>query len=113
MTWTKGQSGNPSGRPSATAEVRALAREHTADAIAALVAALTDPKQRVAAAVALLDRGYGRPVQAIEASGPEGGPIVNETRHSLNLAVLSDDEVETLERLRAKAAGDAGSPAVQ
>ena len=31
--------------------------------IAALVAALKEPKERVAAATALLDRGYGRPQQ--------------------------------------------------
>ena len=44
-----------------------MAREHTAEAIAALVASLKDPRTRVAAACALLDRGYGRPEQAIAA----------------------------------------------
>lgn len=70
MPWKPGQSGNPSGRPSASAELRDLARQHTAAAIAALVAALTDDKTRVAAAVALLDRGWGKPVQAL--AGPDG-----------------------------------------
>jgi len=30
----------------------------------------------VSAAVALLDRGYGRPVQALEHTGEGGGPIM-------------------------------------
>jgi hypothetical protein len=42
-------------------------------AIETLVAILDDPKAsapaRVAAATAIIDRGYGKPVQAIEASG--------------------------------------------
>jgi len=46
-------------------DVQELARARTAEAIAALVEALADPKHKVAAAVALLDRGWGRPVQAI------------------------------------------------
>ncbi len=46
-------------------ELRAIARQHTNAAINALVAALDDEKTRVAAAIALLDRGYGRPAQAI------------------------------------------------
>lgn len=61
-----GVSGNPNGRPKIIAEVRDLARRHTADAIAALVAIMREGESdaaRVSAANALLDRGYGRPVQ--------------------------------------------------
>jgi hypothetical protein len=65
----KGQSGNPGGRPKVVAEVRELAREHTADAIQTLVSIMTNPKSapaaRVSAANALLDRGYGKPPQHI------------------------------------------------
>src|SRR5262249_12321043 len=67
--WPPGRSGNPGGRPRAALDVQALAREHTPDAIRALVAALDSPKERVAAAVALLDRGWGRPVATHEISG--------------------------------------------
>lgn len=56
-----GQSGNPGGRPKGVA---ALAREHTPEAIKALVAALKCKKERVSAAIALLDRGWGKPVQS-------------------------------------------------
>lgn len=34
-----------------------------------------DYRTRIAAARELLDRGYGRPRQAVEMSGPEGGPV--------------------------------------
>lgn len=51
-------------------ELRALARQFTNEAIQALVAALDDDKTRVPAAIALLDRGYGRPAQAI--TGADG-----------------------------------------
>jgi HEAT repeat protein len=60
--WRAGVSGNPGGRPKG---IEALAREHTPAAIAALVAALSEPRERVAAAVALLDRGWGKPAQTV------------------------------------------------
>jgi hypothetical protein len=66
-----GPSPNPGGRPKVVAEVRALAQQHGPDAIAALAEIALNPKaptaSRVAAAEALLDRGYGRPVQAVQA----------------------------------------------
>jgi hypothetical protein len=67
----KGQSGNPGGRPKEIAEVKELAREHMPAAINALVSIMNNPKAsdaaRVSAATALLDRGYGKPQQHIEA----------------------------------------------
>jgi hypothetical protein len=60
-----GTSGNPRGRSRASYDVAALAKQHTPEAIAALVRGLSDPRHYVAAAVALLDRAHGRPVQAI------------------------------------------------
>jgi hypothetical protein len=50
-------------------DVQELARARTAEAIAALVEALADPKHKVAAAVALLDRGWGRPTQPLAGDG--------------------------------------------
>ena len=67
----KGQSGNPGGRPKQIAEVKELARQHMPAAIEALVSIMNNPKAsdaaRVSAASALLDRGYGKPQQHIDA----------------------------------------------
>lgn len=74
----KGKSGNPSGRPKIDSRVRELAQAQTESAIAGLVGVLEDKKApaaaRVSAAVALLDRGWGKPVQPIDGDG-EGGTI--------------------------------------
>jgi hypothetical protein len=68
MRFEKGQSGNPGGRPKAERNVRELAQQHTAEAIEALVDVVRTgkPAERVQAATALLDRGWGRPSTAIE-----------------------------------------------
>src|SRR5262249_1155490 len=67
----KGQSGNPGGRPKEIAEVKELARAHMPAAIEALASIMNNPKAsdaaRVSAATALLDRGYGKPQQHIDA----------------------------------------------
>ncbi len=55
-----------------------LARKHTTAALRTLVdvaATGTSEAARIAAASAILDRGYGKPPAAIEHSGPDGGPI--------------------------------------
>src|SRR5262245_52386568 len=67
----KGQSGNPGGRPKEIAEVKELARQHMPAAIDALVSIMNNTKAsdaaRVSAACALLDRGYGKAPQHIDA----------------------------------------------
>lgn len=57
-----GMSGNPGGRPKVIAEVRDLARQHTRKAIQTLVKVMSGESDsaRVAAANALLDRGFGK-----------------------------------------------------
>lgn len=69
-----GQSGNPGGRPKENPlpngrTLRELAREHTVEAIETLIAIAEDKtapaSARVSAAVAVLDRGYGKPAQTI------------------------------------------------
>src|SRR3954468_23426546 len=63
-----GQSGNPGGRPKAERNVRDLAQQYTAETVEALVDVVRTgkPADRVQAATALLDRGWGRPSTAIE-----------------------------------------------
>lgn len=65
-----GASGNPNGRPRVYGEVRELARQHGPDAIARLVVLMhsQDENVSVKACSVLLDRGYGRPEQAIAVS---------------------------------------------
>ena len=66
--WLPGASPNPGGRPAALTEVRELARRHTAVAIAKLVKIAERGKSEmacIAAATALLDRGWGKPTQPI------------------------------------------------
>ncbi|GEP04042.1 DUF5681 domain-containing protein [Methylobacterium oxalidis] len=94
MPFQPGQSGNPGGRPKASARVRDAAREHTERAIEVLVAIMTSEDAataaRVAAASAILDRGYGKPTQPVDGDG-EGGVIpVGLTVQFIRPAPLSD-----------------------
>jgi hypothetical protein len=104
-SWNPGISGNPSGRPRrpdtiATRQifinVRAAARALTQEAIDTLAGVMRDgkapPAARIAAATALLDRGHGRPSQAVELNV------------GCDLARLTDDELDALERIMERAA---------
>jgi hypothetical protein len=66
----KGQSGNPGGRPKVIAHIRDAARDYTVEALETLAAIMRDKRApaaaRVSAANALLDRGYGKPLQTVE-----------------------------------------------
>jgi hypothetical protein len=73
--WPKGTSGNPRGRPPVPRDIRTLAKAQSQGALMALGEIMRRGKPdaaRVSAAVALLDRAWGKPVQAVEHSGPEG-----------------------------------------
>lgn len=60
----------------APAEIRSLARAHTQTAIRTLVGIMNQPKApaaaRVAAAQAILDRGWGKPAQSMTGEDGEG-----------------------------------------
>ena len=73
----KGVSGNSGGRPAQgpdrrkiEADARLLARSHGVEAVETLVAIMNDPSAshmaRIIAANAILDRGWGRPPQALQ-----------------------------------------------
>ena len=63
-----GQSGNPGGRSKAQIDVRDAARAYTEEAIDTLVLVMRNGRhgERVMAANALLDRGWGRPQQSAD-----------------------------------------------
>ena len=99
-----GVSGNPSGRPRG---IEARAREYTEDALQALVAALQNPRERVAAAAVLLSYGWGRPVQAVAIDTREADPL-SPLAHLLAAQTIAD--VMQAERLRAEAEAVAPRP---
>ena len=99
-----GVSGNPSGRPRQPdtivarqifITVRAAARALTQEAIDTLAAVMRDgrapPTARISAAVAILDRGHGRPSQAVDINV------------GWDLDRLTEDELEALERIIGRA----------
>jgi hypothetical protein len=92
----KGQSGNPGGRPKALRQVEELAREQTMDALKTLETihknTKAPPAARVAAANALLDRGWGKARQALEMGGVEGYPIMQKLQIEFVRAESQPDE---------------------
>jgi hypothetical protein len=76
--WVPGcPSANPGGRPKVIAEVKELAQLYSVEAIQALYDIMTDDGKsaaaRVTAANSILDRAFGKPVQAV--TGLDGGPV--------------------------------------
>ena len=85
----KGISGNPGGRPKVLGDVQELAREKSPEAITTLANIMHDEKApsaaRVAAANALLDRGYGKPTQPI-----------SQTLSKVDPSTISDEELAAI-----------------
>jgi hypothetical protein len=76
----RGVSGNPGGQPKGLADVRELARQHTATAINCLAHIAEKGKTemaQIAASTALLDRAWGRPTQPI--AGDDDMPPVGQS----------------------------------
>jgi hypothetical protein len=87
--FAKGVSGNPGGRPAQgpdrrkiEADARLLARSHGVEAVENLVAIMNDEAAphmaRIIAANAILDRGWGKPPQAIQVYECDVQPEVRE-----------------------------------
>jgi hypothetical protein len=78
--------GRPTGKRNkltekAKATLTELATAYTGDALATLASIMKDetapPSARVAAANSLLDRGHGKPVQAIAGADDDGAPVLS------------------------------------
>jgi hypothetical protein len=88
-TFQKGQSGNPGGRSPRVGPngetIAQLARVHTAEALTTLVEVCNgkahEPRVRIAAANAILDRGWGKPKESVEvdANVTSNAPVINLT----------------------------------
>lgn len=77
-----GQSGNKGGRPRKTDEERtleAMCREKTLDALHVLTTIMnseaSNERNRITAAMAIIERGHGKAVQPTTLSSPGGGPV--------------------------------------
>ncbi len=77
MPFEKGQSGNPGGRPKESARVKALAQQHSEKAITKLASLMDSENESIALAAsnALLDRGIGKPAQAIVGGDEDDNPL--------------------------------------
>jgi HEAT repeat protein len=77
MAFQPGESGNPGGRPKVENIVKRIARNHTEAAINKLVRLLDSDDERIqlASAQAILDRGYGKPAQALVGGDEDDNPI--------------------------------------
>ena len=102
MTWVKGQSGNPTGRPKEIREIAELARSHAPAILERLAQIALTSKNEAAAARAgelVLERGLGKAIQPID--------------HGASLDTLDSRVLEALQSALhdvARAAG--GSPTV-
>ena len=82
MPFRRGQSGNPGGRPKKLVRLQELERSKTDAALNRLIAIAENEKEpasaRIAAATAVLDRGWGRPTQTVAADAEK--PPTSEIR---------------------------------
>jgi hypothetical protein len=88
-----GRSGNPGGRPRVLADVQALARSLTTEAISTLAEIANNPEApaaaRVAAANAILDRGWGRAQASLTIHQEAERPSPSEVQEALKAAVAA------------------------
>lgn len=76
-----GQSGNPGGRKPKTEEERTLevmCRDRTQQALGVLLQIMEggeNERNRITAAMAIIERGHGKAVQPTTLSSPGGGPV--------------------------------------
>lgn len=97
MRWGKGPVRQPGGRPKGDGDLRELARQHTEDAVATLVEICWNGENdgaRIAAANAILDRGWGKPLVPVVACDPPEVITLDsrwrESRVALAKSVLHD-----------------------
>jgi hypothetical protein len=79
--FAKGQSGNPGGRPPKTEEQRtleAMCRDKSTEALDVLLKIMCEgenERNRITAALAIIERGHGKAIQPTTIGNPDGTPI--------------------------------------
>ena len=98
-----GQSGNPAGRPPRWSNLKEYIDKrthHGRSEIDTLYRISHDPQApsaaRISAANSLLDRLYGKPSQAVEVSGPDGGPVEMRALVAHMAATLTEAQLDAL-----------------
>lgn len=88
----------------ATACLKEAAQVYTEQALSTLATIMLSASEggaaRVAAANALLDRGYGKPKQSVEASGPDGGAI--QTEATIDTSGLTREQLQAVASIAVK-----------
>ena len=118
--WLPGQTGNPGGRPKGLAEkVRGATRDGESlvrfflavsagkvpdEHGRAIKGKTVELRERIEAHKWLADRGYGKAVQPVEASGPGGGPMQFEAE----ILNAGEDFAGRVARLAARVGAKAG-----
>ncbi len=97
--WKPGESGNPKGMEPGLGHVRELAKLHTGEAIEKLVEIMRDDdaphSAQGAAANALLDRGWGKPDQAVSVeSGASLLSILGEVERRAELRLVEGEVID-------------------
>lgn len=107
--WKPGQSGNPSGRPKKSPEMKDLerrCRESAEDALALLLEMVNDAsaprRDRLYAAREILDRGFGKPIDrqaVLNMSGPtDGAQALTRTQlEAIAAGALEQERAQVLE----------------
>jgi endonuclease III len=90
----KGYSGNPGGRPKMPEELKKAFQEQTQNALDTLVDVMGTGKgsERVKAAEVILDRAWGKPVQAVDAN-------VNDGRIKVDTSKLTPEQRDAITAL--------------
>ena len=99
----KGAGRKPGKVSEAKRQIAEMAKDHGETALAVLVQVATQGESeaaRVSAANAILDRGYGKPVQQVDNTSSDGTMT---PKPAVNLTRLSEKELKELERLTDKA----------
>lgn len=98
--WKKGQSGNPAGRPKRSIDLMAKASQFDDEVLNLYVSIIRDPKaprrDKLTAAQALLDRGFGKPGQSIMLQGDAEKPVVTAqlSREQMEAVVAAAKELD-------------------